>query len=41
LDDKSNGFQVEASKLDDVSAISRLLLFSQSLRYTAPASVSA
>ena len=26
LDDKSNGFQVEASKLDDVSAISRLFL---------------
>jgi hypothetical protein len=26
LDDKSNGFQVEASKLDDVSVISRLFL---------------
>jgi len=26
LDDKSNGFQVEASKLDDASAISRLFL---------------
>ena len=26
LDDKSNGFQVEASKLDDVSAIGRLFL---------------